>query len=109
MKRIAVMALALLVMPTLNAAFRPLEADCASTTEASIVIVIREPEEVQHLWEASGGTIKVLAFTTTGPDGRKVLVLPPLQGQDDRETMRLWGHELAHVACGYFHGQHAAY
>ena len=31
------------------------------------------------------------------------LHLPKLRGQDDAFNQRVWGHELAHVACGDWH------
>lgn len=89
----------------------PLASECNTSAQLSLVAVIRDPSEVQRLYVANSGDTghKVLAFYSTGPDGRQVLVLPPLRGQNDEETMRQWGHELAHILCGRFHGDEAAY
>lgn len=88
----------------------PLATECNTTASVSLVIVIRATAEVQRMYAAhSTDHAEVRAFTTTGPDGRTVLVLPPLRGQDDAETMRVWGHELAHSVCGSFHGIGAAF
>lgn len=89
----------------------PLATECNVTAEMHLVVVVRPPAEVQRLYtsNAHGDATAVLAFFSTGPDGRQVVVLPPLRGQDDAETMRVWGHELAHLVCGRFHGDGAAY
>lgn len=88
----------------------PLASECNVSAQLSLVVAIRDPQEVQRLYVVnSGDTRKVVAFYSTGPDGRQVMVLPPLRGQGDDETMRAWGHELAHILCGRFHGNEAAY
>lgn len=43
------------------------------------------------------------AFCILRSDNSRVCYLPKLRGQRDKDLMRLWGHEFAHVVCGDWH------
>lgn len=78
---------------------------CQQQGRYNLVVVVRSPEEIQRMYnQLSIDKGEVHEFHTTGPDGADVLVVPPLRGPHDSERMYFWGHGLAHVVCGRFHG-----
>lgn len=88
-----------------------LATDCVSTGEVpAFTLMIRSPDEIQALWARAGHDARsnvdgrIGGFIGLNASGQTTLVLPPLRGQTDRERLAVWGHELAHIVCGHFHG-----
>jgi len=85
----------------------PLATECPETSETpTFQIWIRDPDWIDAEWHRQGGpaNYQADAFQATLDTGEKVLVLPPLRGQRDLDRMQVWGHELGHIVCGFFHG-----
>lgn len=86
---------------------KPVPVTCAPADMYRLEIKIRDPETIRKMYEHLSTTSgEVFGFHTRDLDtGAEVLVVPPIRNSTDYERMYIWGHELAHVACGHFHGE----
>lgn len=107
--RLALASCALLFLTATHGGYGPpLRSECINTGEvATFIVMVREPREIQRLYDQMpdrdhGATAK--AFTGVTKDGKYTLIIPALRGQEDEEHLQSWGHELAHIVCGHFHG-----
>ena len=103
--------LVLMVSPIVAQDFGgPLLADCTPGAYLIEVRVYEDPNHVTAAWNAAGGQGHVLGYTTFPQGGRPeyIVHLPKLQGQLDGMTLDTWGHELAHVVCGWWHMTHVS-
>jgi hypothetical protein len=102
-------ACALLLLTGSHAGYGPpLRAECVDTGEVgAFMVMVRDPREIARMHaqmpDRDHGAV-VRAFTGITKDGKYTLVLPALRGQKDAERLEAWGHELAHIVCGKFHG-----
>jgi hypothetical protein len=88
----------------------PLKTPCAPRRLVLRIQLEPSVEAVDHARRAIKGApvaasraLLYRGFEYELSDGSAVVVLPELRGQGDAEYLRIWGHELAHVACGPWH------
>lgn len=107
-KRIVLALISALALVAATPVGAPLRTECKKGTTVTLEVHILPSEEIVNVYRAAGGTAdlhhnELNGFLGTSESGNLALVVPPLRGQNDKETLAVWGHELAHVLCGDFH------
>lgn len=108
MRQLSIVIIAALLLTGSHAGYGPpLLSECIETGEVSFLVMVRDAREVRSLYDRMPNRDhgkSARAFTGITKDGRFTLVLPALRGQKDEQHLESWGHELAHIVCGKFHG-----
>lgn len=85
----------------------PLTHSCQSVDAHVELLILPSVEAVNELRQRVAPTHLdefYMGFEYQRANGEYVIVVPAIANQDDKGTLMIWGHELAHVACGAWHG-----
>lgn len=84
-----------------------LRTDCAPETTVTLTVQVMPVEQIagyygQLTGAASSSSYDKVEGFWLQTTKRHLIVVPEIDRQNDR-YLDVWGHELAHVACGLFH------
>lgn len=94
----------LALLASCERSYEPLASDCVPGRYTVDFVILDGPELDARFREATGSEAGQLEGFTILGEMPAVYVLP-LRGGNDSRRLQTWGHELAHVVCGLWHGE----
>lgn len=99
----------LVLVASCDTAGPPLLTECEPGT-ITLEVRIMSLEDINETFpgeRAPGDQMRGYTILPADPARPPTIVVAPIRGQGDRETMYRWGHELAHAVCGLWHEEGA--